>query len=98
MCAPRSTARGPRNLQLRPSNCHREGVADFVAGLARQEQKSASEVERDFFRNARPSSLLQRFEDPREIGAFVAFIASPLASGVNGASLRVDGGVVRSIA
>jgi hypothetical protein len=30
-------------------------------------------VERDFFRNARPSSLLQRFEEPREIGAFVVF-------------------------
>jgi NAD(P)-dependent dehydrogenase (short-subunit alcohol dehydrogenase family) len=55
-------------------------------------------VERDFFLHARPTSLLQRFEEPAEIGAFVAFVASPLASGINGASLRVDGGVVRSIA
>jgi NAD(P)-dependent dehydrogenase (short-subunit alcohol dehydrogenase family) len=81
-----------------PGPTKSEGVVDFVAGMARQQQKSASEVERDFFRNARPSSLLQRFEEPAEIGAFVAFVASPLASGINGASLRVDGGVVRSIA
>jgi NAD(P)-dependent dehydrogenase (short-subunit alcohol dehydrogenase family) len=81
-----------------PGPTRSEGVVDFVAGLAAQQKKSAQDVERDFFQHARPSSLLQRFEDPAEIGAFVAFVASPLASGINGASLRVDGGVVRSIA
>jgi NAD(P)-dependent dehydrogenase (short-subunit alcohol dehydrogenase family) len=81
-----------------PGPTRSEGVGDFVAGLAAQQKKSAEEVERDFFQHARPTSLLQRFEDPAEIAAFVAFVASPLASGINGASLRVDGGVVRSIA
>jgi NAD(P)-dependent dehydrogenase (short-subunit alcohol dehydrogenase family) len=81
-----------------PGPTRSEGVGDFVAGLAAQQKKSAQEVERDFFQHARPTSLLQRFEDPAEIAAFVAFVASPLASGINGASLRVDGGVVRSIA
>jgi NAD(P)-dependent dehydrogenase (short-subunit alcohol dehydrogenase family) len=81
-----------------PGPTRSEGVGDFVTGLAAQQKKSAEEVERDFFRHARPTSLLQRFEEPAEIGAFVAFVASPLASGINGASLRVDGGVVRSIA
>ena len=33
-----------------------------------------------------------------EIAALVAFVVSPLASAINGTSLRVDGGVVRSIA
>lgn len=80
-----------------PGPTKSEGVGDFVAGLAAQQKKSAQEVERDFFRHARPSSLLQRFEDPAEIAALVAFVASPRASGINGASLRVDGGVVRSI-
>jgi NAD(P)-dependent dehydrogenase (short-subunit alcohol dehydrogenase family) len=81
-----------------PGPTRSEGVADFVSGLAAQQKKSAAEVERDFFLHARPTSLLQRFEDPAEIGPFVAFVASPLASAINGASLRVDGGVVRSIA
>jgi NAD(P)-dependent dehydrogenase (short-subunit alcohol dehydrogenase family) len=80
-----------------PGPTRSEGVGDFVSGLAAQQGKTAQEVERDFFLHARPSSLLQRFEEPAEIGAFVAFVASPLASGINGASLRVDGGVVRSI-
>lgn len=81
-----------------PGPTRSEGVVDFVASLAAQQKKSPRDVERDFFLHARPTSLLQRFEEPAEIGAFVAFVASPLGSGINGASLRVDGGVVRSIA
>jgi NAD(P)-dependent dehydrogenase (short-subunit alcohol dehydrogenase family) len=54
-------------------------------------------MEAEFFKTGRPSSLLQRFEKPEEIAALVAFVASPLASGINGATLRVDGGVVQSI-
>ena len=80
-----------------PGPTKSEGVADFVTGLAAQQGKSAADVERDFFKHARPSSLLQRFETPDEIAALTAFIASPRASGVNGAALRVDGGVVRAI-
>ena len=80
-----------------PGPTKSEGVGDFVAGLAAQQGKSASDVERDFFKHARPTSLLQRFETPDEIAALTAFIASPRASGVNGAALRVDGGVVRAI-
>ena len=80
-----------------PGPTKSEGVADFVAGLAAQQGKSAGDVERDFFLHARPTSLLKRFETPDEIAALTAFIASPRASGVNGAALRVDGGVVRAI-
>src|SRR3954470_17523639 len=80
-----------------PGPTKSEGVADFVGGLAAQQGKSADDVERDFFKHARPTSLLQRFESPAEIAALTAFIASPRASGVNGAALRVDGGVVRAI-
>lgn len=80
-----------------PGPTKSEGVGDFVAGLAAQQGKSAGDVERDFFLHARPSSLLKRFESPDEIAALTAFVASPKASGVNGAALRVDGGVVRAI-
>ena len=75
-----------------------EGVGGFVADLAAQQQTTIEEVQRKFFHSARPSSLIQRFATPEEIAAMVVFVASERASAVNGASLRVDGGVVRSIA
>ena len=52
---------------------------------------------KDFFRSARPSSLLQRFAATDEVAALAAFVASPLSSATNGAALRVEGGLVRSI-
>lgn len=74
-----------------------EGVATFVEGLATAQGVDASQVEKEFFQNIRPSSLLKRFAAPEEVAALVTFVASPLASAVNGAALRVEGGVVRSI-
>ncbi|HEX3684716.1 MAG TPA: SDR family oxidoreductase [Bryobacteraceae bacterium] len=75
-----------------------EGVAQFVEGLAAAKHASAAQIERDFFEHTRPTSLLKRFETPEEIAAVVAFLASPLSSAINGAAVRADGGVVRSIA
>ena len=74
-----------------------EGVTDFVANLAAQQKISPAEFEREFFKNARPTSILQRFITPDEIANVVVFVCSPLASAVNGAAVRADGGVVRSI-
>jgi NAD(P)-dependent dehydrogenase (short-subunit alcohol dehydrogenase family) len=74
-----------------------EGAMEFVGRIAKSQQKTTAEVEKDFFQNMRPTSLLKRFETPQEIAALVTFVCSPLSSGTNGAALRVDGGVVRSI-
>jgi NAD(P)-dependent dehydrogenase (short-subunit alcohol dehydrogenase family) len=81
-----------------PGPTRSEGVGQFLDGLAAQQGKDPLQVEREFFTQMRPSSLIRRFETPAEIAALVAFVASPRASGINGAALRVDGGVVRSIA
>ncbi len=59
--------------------------------------KRLEELEEAFFEKKRPTSLIQRFADVQEVATFVAHVASPLASAVNGAALRVDGGVVNSI-
>ena len=80
-----------------PGPTRSEGVSEFVEGLSRQQGVSAQQVEQEFFRTMRPSSLLKRFITPEEVADFVAFVCSPLAAAVNGAALRVDGGVVRSV-
>lgn len=74
-----------------------EGVADFIQGLATEQNISPKQVEQEFFAKTRPSSLIQRFATTEEVAALVAFVASPRSSATNGAALRVDGGVVRSI-
>lgn len=75
-----------------------EGVGTFVAELAKAQGKPPSQVEREFFDTARPSSLLRRFTTPAEVASLIAYLSSELASGTTGAALRVDGGVVRAIA
>lgn len=81
-----------------PGPTRSEGVGQFVQNLASSRGVTAQQFEAEFFKTARPSSLLQRFETPEEIAAVVAFVVSPLASGINGAALRAEGGVVHTIA
>ncbi|GHC12225.1 SDR family NAD(P)-dependent oxidoreductase [Cerasicoccus arenae] len=54
------------------------------------------EAQKQFIKNNRPTSLIQRFIDPKEIGNVVAFVCSPLASAINGSNIRAEGGLVRS--
>jgi NAD(P)-dependent dehydrogenase (short-subunit alcohol dehydrogenase family) len=72
-----------------------EGVTDFVDKLAAGAKQTSAEFEKEFFRNVRPTSLLQRFASVDEVASMVAYACSPLASATNGAALRVDGGVLR---
>jgi NAD(P)-dependent dehydrogenase (short-subunit alcohol dehydrogenase family) len=81
-----------------PGPTKSEGVETFVASLAKQQNKTEKEVEKEFFLTARPSSLLQRFASPAEVANLVTYVSSPLSSATNGASLRVEGGILRSIA
>ena len=80
-----------------PGPTRSEGVEEFVESMARERNTDAAGVEKEFFQSVRPSSLLKRFATPEEVAALVAFVASPLSAATNGAALRVDGGVVRSI-
>jgi NAD(P)-dependent dehydrogenase (short-subunit alcohol dehydrogenase family) len=80
-----------------PGPTRSEGVEKFVESMAQKQGKSAAEMEKEFFKSARPGSLLQRFATVEEVANMVAYVASPLSSATNGAALRVEGGVIRSI-
>jgi len=73
-----------------------EGVETFVSQMAASRGVDQATIERDFFASVRPTSLLKRFEQPAEIAQVVAFVASPLASAINGAAVRAEGGVVQA--
>jgi NAD(P)-dependent dehydrogenase (short-subunit alcohol dehydrogenase family) len=77
-----------------PGPTRSRGVNDFISALGSGASFEAFQTE--FFQKFRPTSLLRRFETPEEIASFVTYLASPLASGITGAALRVDGGVVKS--
>jgi NAD(P)-dependent dehydrogenase (short-subunit alcohol dehydrogenase family) len=74
-----------------------EGVNKFLVNLAKKSNVTVAEIETNFFKNERPGSLLQRFATAEEIANLVLYYSSPLSSATNGAAIRVDGGVVRSI-
>lgn len=80
-----------------PGPTRSEGVEDFITKLANERHISPTEVEAEFFQNVRPTSLIKRFATNEEVAAIVVYLSSPLASATNGAAVRVDGGVIRSI-
>lgn len=80
-----------------PGPTFTEGVGDFFAKLAADQGVDQAEAERRFFAAARPTSLLKRFIEPAEVASLITYLCSPLAAATNGAALRVDGGIVRSI-
>jgi NAD(P)-dependent dehydrogenase (short-subunit alcohol dehydrogenase family) len=81
-----------------PGPTRSEGVVDFFAKLAREQGVSQAEMEKQFISLHRPTSLLGRLATVEEVANMVVYVCSPQAAATNGAALRVDGGVVRSIA
>lgn len=74
-----------------------EGVGTFVRQMAEEQGKTFEEMEKLFFEEVRPTSLLRRFTTPEEVAHLAVYLASTLASATNGAAVRVDGGVVRAM-
>ena len=81
-----------------PGPTRSEGIVDFIRSVV--DNKDAPEPEREaaFFAKMRPLSLIRRLIEPEEIAAQVALLASPLGAITNGAAIRVEGGIVPTIA
>jgi NAD(P)-dependent dehydrogenase (short-subunit alcohol dehydrogenase family) len=81
-----------------PGPTRSDGVVDFFAKLAKEQGMSEDEMERQFIAKNRPTSLIRRLASVDEVANMIVYVCSQQASATTGAALRVDGGVVRSIA
>ena len=73
-----------------------EGVQAMLEGQV--DGRSIEAVATDFVRSERPSSIIGRAASVEAVANMVVYVASPQASASTGAALRVDGGVVDTIA
>jgi len=77
-------------------------LSEGVRALLRAEQSTSGrpieEIAADFVKARRPSSIIGRAATVEEVANLVVYVASPLSSATTGAALRVDGGVVDTIA
>jgi len=74
-----------------------DGVAATVAQIAETQNLELEQMKNVIVQQTNPHILLQRFIDPSEIASLVAYLASPLSIATNGASLRADSGVLKTI-
>jgi NAD(P)-dependent dehydrogenase (short-subunit alcohol dehydrogenase family) len=75
-----------------------EGVEAMLANMPEAKGVSIEEAAKKFVMKHRPSSIIQRAATSEEVANLVVYVASPLSSATTGAALRVDGGVVATIA
>lgn len=77
-------------------------LSDGLRRLLREKQEKSGraieEVAADFVAANRPSSIIRRAASVEEVANLAVYIASTLSSATTGAALRVDGGVVETIA
>jgi NAD(P)-dependent dehydrogenase (short-subunit alcohol dehydrogenase family) len=74
------------------------GIVDFIKSVSANPDADFPDLEAAFFKEHRASSLIQRLIQPEEIAHLVAYLASPLSAATNGAALRAEGGLLRTIA
>lgn len=73
-----------------------DGVRQMTA--PGEDEAAALRKANEFVRTQRGTSILQRAATPDEVAHLVVYVCSPQASATTGAALRVDGGVLDTIA
>jgi NAD(P)-dependent dehydrogenase (short-subunit alcohol dehydrogenase family) len=76
---------GPTWVEMAPTR---------LAARARNMGTTVDDLVARTFSERRPASLLQRYAKPEEIANLICYLCSKASSATNGASLRVDGGIV----
>lgn len=81
-----------------PGPTRTEGAVAMLQDMASERGVAMAEMETLFLKENRPSTLIKRFADPVEVASLCVYAASPQASATTGSALRVEGGIVESIA
>ena len=75
-----------------------EGVQAMLKDMADEKGISIEEAGVEFVKSQRPSSVIDRPAEVEEVANMIVYACSKEASATSGAALRVDGGVVDTIA
>jgi NAD(P)-dependent dehydrogenase (short-subunit alcohol dehydrogenase family) len=81
-----------------PDPTRSEILSNMMKELAQSQGIRQEEAEQEFLKTMRPTTLINRFATTEEVANMVVYVCSEQASATSGAALRVDGGVLRSIA
>jgi NAD(P)-dependent dehydrogenase (short-subunit alcohol dehydrogenase family) len=74
------------------------GVERMLQGAADKSGKTIDQVGAEFVKTKRATSIIQRVASAEEVANMVVYASSPQASATTGAALRVEGGIVETIA
>lgn len=81
-----------------PGPTNSEIMGGWMKAAAEAQGITQEEAEQQFLNTTRPTTLIKRFATTEEVANLVIYVCSEQASATTGTSLRVDGGVVRTIA
>ncbi|EJK76837.1 hypothetical protein THAOC_01380 [Thalassiosira oceanica] len=94
--------KGKKNITVNcvlPGPTMTDGLIDYMKGYASDHGfgDDINAAVADYFKIHEPTSLIQRFLDPKEVAYVTVMLCSPLAGGINGTAQHADGGIVRHI-
>jgi NAD(P)-dependent dehydrogenase (short-subunit alcohol dehydrogenase family) len=81
-----------------PGPTRSEGVLDFFGKIAADQGVTQAQIVEGFIEQFRPGSIIGRLASVEEVANMVVYVCSKQASATTGAALRVEGGVLQSLA
>ncbi len=80
-----------------PGNIHTEGWETYLLDKSRQERRDLSSVQNEEHERVVKAVPLKRFGRPEEVAELIRFLCSETGSFVTGASLMIDGGILKGV-
>ena len=81
-----------------PGPTNSEILSSWTKAAAQEQGITQEQAEQQFLKTFRPAILINRYATTEEVANMVVYACSEQASATTGAALRVDGGVLHSIA